>query len=161
MATPVQSMPDAAQAEVPLCIDLDGTLIRSDLLVESALALLRRNPLHAFSIAGWLLKGKAHLKQEIAARTEIDASVLPYESRLVECCRPKAVKDFASSALLRIRNSPTLSLRMSAASTECSQANECARGAPRCARASHRAERSSRRRVLAAHCHRSLTEKGN
>ena len=28
------------QVSVPLCVDLDGTLIRSDLLVESALALL-------------------------------------------------------------------------------------------------------------------------
>ena len=29
---------------IPLCLDLDGTLIRSDLLIESALALLARNP---------------------------------------------------------------------------------------------------------------------
>jgi 4-hydroxybenzoate polyprenyltransferase len=74
---------DAAH-DVPLCIDLDGTLIRSDLLLESALNLLRRNPLYIFRFAGWLLRGKAHLKREIAERAAIDVGLLPYETRLVE-----------------------------------------------------------------------------
>ena len=34
----------APRAGTPLCVDLDGTLIRSDLLVESALALLAKKP---------------------------------------------------------------------------------------------------------------------
>jgi 4-hydroxybenzoate polyprenyltransferase len=73
--------------EIPLCVDLDGTLIRSDLLIESALSLLRRNPLYVFLFAGWLLRGKAHLKREIALRTAVDVSLLPYESRLVDWLR--------------------------------------------------------------------------
>lgn len=63
---------------VPLCVDLDGTLIHSDLLVESALALLSRNPFSLFSMLGWLLRGKANLKRQIASRVELDVAHLPY-----------------------------------------------------------------------------------
>lgn len=69
--------------DVPLCIDLDGTLIRTDLLVESALALLRANPLYLFRFGGWLSRGRAHLKHEIAARSTLDVALLPYEQRLL------------------------------------------------------------------------------
>lgn len=49
----------------PLCVDLDGTLLRTDLLVESVFALFKQNILYAFLLPVWLLKGKAHLKQQI------------------------------------------------------------------------------------------------
>lgn len=70
-------------ADVPLCVDLDGTLVRSDLLAESALALVRRNPLYLLRFAGWLLRGKAALKREIAQRAEVDVAMLPYDARVV------------------------------------------------------------------------------
>jgi 4-hydroxybenzoate polyprenyltransferase len=73
--------------EIPICVDLDGTLIRSDLLIESALNLLRRNPLNAFRMVAWLLRGKANLKRKIAQRAEIDVAHLPYEQRLVDWLR--------------------------------------------------------------------------
>lgn len=72
---------------VPLCVDLDGTLIRSDLLIESALALLSRNPLLLFPMLGWLLRGKAHLKREIARRVELDATHLPYNADVLAWVR--------------------------------------------------------------------------
>ncbi|WP_114240532.1 UbiA family prenyltransferase [Dyella sp. C9] len=75
-----QGAPGSESVCVPLCVDLDGTLIRSDLLVESALALLARSPLALFSMLVWLLRGKAHLKQEIARRIELDAQYLPYNN---------------------------------------------------------------------------------
>src|SRR5690606_22587297 len=52
--------------DVPLCVDLDGTLIHSDLLVESAFALLRRNPFYVFCFIAWLMSGRPRLKHEIA-----------------------------------------------------------------------------------------------
>lgn len=73
--------------EVPICVDLDGTLIRSDLLIESALNLVRRNPFYIFRFAGWLWHGKANLKREIARRAAIDVSALPYEQRLLDWLR--------------------------------------------------------------------------
>jgi 4-hydroxybenzoate polyprenyltransferase/phosphoserine phosphatase len=68
----------------PLCVDLDGTLIRSDVLLESLLLLLKRNPLYLFLAVGWLLRGgKARLKAEIAARVEFNAAALPYNRDLL------------------------------------------------------------------------------
>ena len=66
------------------CWDLDGTLLRSDLLYESLLLLLRKNALYIFLIPFWLFLGKARMKQEIAMRVDLDVDVLPYESRLLE-----------------------------------------------------------------------------
>jgi 4-hydroxybenzoate polyprenyltransferase/phosphoserine phosphatase len=68
----------------PLCVDLDGTLIRSDLLLESALLLAKRNALYLFLALFWLLsRGKAGLKAEIAARVTLKAAVLPYNKELL------------------------------------------------------------------------------
>lgn len=72
---------------IPLCVDLDGTLIRSDLLFESALSLLRRNPLYLFVFVLWLLRGRAHLKREIAQRADVDPATLPYDERVVDWLR--------------------------------------------------------------------------
>ncbi|MGD8911945.1 MAG: UbiA family prenyltransferase [Candidatus Thiodiazotropha sp.] len=68
----------------PLVIDLDGTLIRTDLLVESVFALLKRNILFVFLLPIWLFKGKAHLKHEIAIRTDIDTRLLPYHDEFLD-----------------------------------------------------------------------------
>jgi phosphoserine phosphatase len=69
---------------VPLCVDLDGTLTDSDLLIESFLALIKKNPLYLFHCIAWLLRGKGYLKAQIAARVAIDVSLLPYNARLVD-----------------------------------------------------------------------------
>ncbi|NKJ51296.1 hypothetical protein CIC12_32185 [Burkholderia sp. SG-MS1] len=76
-----------AGATVPLCVDLDGTLTHSDVLIESFLILIKQNPLYIFHCIIWLLRGKAHLKAEIAARVAIDVSLLPYNTRLVDFLR--------------------------------------------------------------------------
>ena len=68
----------------PLCVDLDGTLVRTDLLLESTFALLRKNILYLFMLPLWLLRGKATLKQEIANRVSLDASLLPYNEQLLK-----------------------------------------------------------------------------
>jgi phosphoserine phosphatase len=57
---------------MPLVLDLDGTLIAGDLLYKSFFSILRRNPLVVFSCVGWLLKGRAALKHQLALRNRID-----------------------------------------------------------------------------------------
>lgn len=69
-------MPDSTLP--PLCVDLDGTLTKTDLLVESFFLLLRNHPLLVLFIPFWLLRGKARLKQELAGRVELDVAILPY-----------------------------------------------------------------------------------
>ena len=70
-------------ASVPLCVDLDGTLIHSDLLLESVILLIKRNPLYLFLLPVWLLKGKAHLKAQIASKVDLNGSALPYTKPLL------------------------------------------------------------------------------
>ena len=70
-----------------LCVDLDGTLLRSDLLYESLLALLAQNPLYIFLLPLWLLRGKAALKSEIASRVNLSVEHLPYDDRVLELLR--------------------------------------------------------------------------
>lgn len=67
----------------PLVVDLDGTLIRTDMLHESALKVLRDKPWETLRIPYWLSRGKATLKQRLARRTEFDPGALPYNSELL------------------------------------------------------------------------------
>jgi len=69
--------------DVPLVVDLDGTLVRTDTLHESLLVLLKRNPLLLVLAALWLLKGKAAFKAEVGRRVKLDATRLPYSEPLL------------------------------------------------------------------------------
>lgn len=71
------------QTNRPLVVDLDGTLLRSDMLVESAFAFVRHHPLRAWAPFSWLMGGKAHLKAKLAAEVTIDVTTLPYDSRAI------------------------------------------------------------------------------
>lgn len=88
----MSNLADGKESNVALCVDLDGTLLRSDILYESLLALLSRNPLYVFLLPFWFLRGKAALKHEIALRTELDVATLPYDARLVEALRETTVR---------------------------------------------------------------------
>lgn len=70
--------------KAPLCVDLDGTLIRTDLLFESLLVLLKRQPWTIFLVPFWLSCGRSALKHQIAMRVELEVETLPYQSDLVE-----------------------------------------------------------------------------
>jgi 4-hydroxybenzoate polyprenyltransferase len=63
----------------PLVVDLDGTLVRSDLLIETAFAEIARNPLSLLALCRTLILGKAALKHRLAESAEFDPSVLPYD----------------------------------------------------------------------------------
>jgi 4-hydroxybenzoate polyprenyltransferase len=74
-------------SSLPLCVDCDGTLLRTDLLHESVLVLVKRRPLSVFLLPFWLLRGKAYLKQRIAERVRIDVGALPYDERVLALVR--------------------------------------------------------------------------
>ena len=69
---------------IPLAVDLDGTLIATDLLWEGLFLLLRKNPLYLFMVPFWLASGPARLKQEIASRVDLDPALLPYRQEVLE-----------------------------------------------------------------------------
>lgn len=70
-------------AHTPLCVDLDGTLLRGDTLPETFLAVLKRSPSALLKVPGWLLSGRAQLKRELATRASLDVTHLPYRESLV------------------------------------------------------------------------------
>ncbi|MEN6294879.1 MAG: UbiA family prenyltransferase [Chloroherpetonaceae bacterium] len=71
----------------PLVVDLDGTITSTDILMESMLELLKRNPLYIFLIIIWVAKGYAFLKQKIYERTQIDVSNLAYNQDVIDFVR--------------------------------------------------------------------------
>lgn len=88
-APPLVPRPDVA---APLCVDLDGTLIKTDLLFELLVLLVKRRPLELFKVPGWLLRGRAYLKQQLAARAELDVTSLPYREPLLSFLREEREK---------------------------------------------------------------------
>jgi 4-hydroxybenzoate polyprenyltransferase/phosphoserine phosphatase len=68
----------------PLCVDLDGTLVKSDTLVDSLLALLRTHPALVFKLPGRLLHGKAAFKAFVTQSITLDVVHLPYNRKLLK-----------------------------------------------------------------------------
>jgi 4-hydroxybenzoate polyprenyltransferase len=62
----------------PIVVDLDGTLIATDLLVESGSALVASRPSRTPAMLGALVRGKAPLKTFLAGEVSLDVTVLPY-----------------------------------------------------------------------------------
>lgn len=72
---------------LPLCVDLDGSLLRTDTLWESCLLLIASNPLYMFMLPVWLFAGKASLKQQISQRVTLAYETLPYHPHFLEFIR--------------------------------------------------------------------------
>ncbi len=77
----------------PLVVDLDGTLIKTDLLIESVLALVRKQPLYVFLLPLWMALGKAWFKQQVARRVVLDVRVLPGAMNFSTTSKASAPKD--------------------------------------------------------------------
>lgn len=67
-----------------IAVDLDGTLVHTDTLHESALQLLRDNAIYLLHLPFWLLAGKAFLKQKLADSVELNPATLPYNIQLID-----------------------------------------------------------------------------
>jgi 4-hydroxybenzoate polyprenyltransferase len=77
-------------APIPLFIDLDGTLVKSDLLIESFLQLLRQAPWCLLLAPLWLMSGIARLKAEVAKRVVLPIERLPLQEDFVAFLRETA-----------------------------------------------------------------------
>jgi 4-hydroxybenzoate polyprenyltransferase/phosphoserine phosphatase len=77
-------MASAQQHYTPLCVDLDGTLIGSDLLFESLIQCLRNRPALCLLWPLWLMRGKAYFKRQLAKRHDIDPVTLPYNTEVLD-----------------------------------------------------------------------------
>jgi 4-hydroxybenzoate polyprenyltransferase len=77
-------MPSSSAATCPLCVDLDGTLVKSDTLVDSVLVLARQHPAKLLQLPGWLAQGKAAFKRHVTTAVELDVAHLPYNRELLQ-----------------------------------------------------------------------------
>lgn len=77
-----EARPDARLR--PLVVDLDGTLLRTDLLHETASAYLTRQPWRVVQVGRWLADGKLRLKRELASRHTLEPASLPYHPEVLE-----------------------------------------------------------------------------
>ncbi|MEM7689274.1 MAG: UbiA family prenyltransferase [Pseudomonadota bacterium] len=75
---------NASPSSIPLVVDVDGTLVRGDLLHEATLQLLATNPLQAWRIIPWLARGKAALKEELSARIDPGLDLVPLRQEVLD-----------------------------------------------------------------------------
>ena len=70
-----------------LFVDLDGTLIKSDLLFECLVPIIKNYFYALFLAPFWLLKGKAYLKDKFSDLVSINPEILPYNNNVLEYIR--------------------------------------------------------------------------
>lgn len=63
--------------DIPLCVDLDGTLVLVDTFHEACIHFLKRNFFRLFFFPLWALHGKSYLKQRVSSYVEHDLETLP------------------------------------------------------------------------------------
>ncbi|WP_263417087.1 UbiA family prenyltransferase [Terriglobus albidus] len=73
--------------DVPLCVDLDGTLVKSDTLHDALMVMLRQSPASILKTFGWLRQGKAAFKRNVTSVVMLDAAHLPYNHALLQYLR--------------------------------------------------------------------------
>jgi 4-hydroxybenzoate polyprenyltransferase len=85
---PAASLPTLA----PLCVDQDGTLVKSDTLLDSLLVLLRSRPLKALVLPAKVLKGKAAFKAYVTDSVALDVAHLPYNRQVLHYLQTEAAR---------------------------------------------------------------------
>ena len=77
----------STSVEIPLVVDLDGTLVRTDMLHESFFASAQNGFRHYLSTMTALRDGKAYLKAYLAGASTIDHDLLPYNPEVLDLIR--------------------------------------------------------------------------
>ncbi len=80
------------QNEIPICVDLDGSLVRSDTLLEGLLILIKSKPWLLLILPLILLQGRLKFKQWISAQTQINPESLPFHEPLLSWLRQQKVQ---------------------------------------------------------------------
>lgn len=72
-----------------LVVDLDGTLLRSDMLYESFWSALGRDWRSPFRASAALKQGRAELKQYLSSVAKVDVTTLPYNKEVIDYVRAR------------------------------------------------------------------------
>jgi 4-hydroxybenzoate polyprenyltransferase len=77
----------ALKVVVPLVVDVDGTLVATDLLQEAALQFVVSYPLQALRVPLWLAGGKTNLKTQLANRVKPVIETVPLRKEVLALIR--------------------------------------------------------------------------
>ena len=77
------SDPLETKVNIPLAVDLDGTLVMSDTLHEGLINAVKLHPLSVFALLSQLRRGKAAFKRHVAEDLPFDPAAMPYNTDLL------------------------------------------------------------------------------
>src|SRR5262245_39493349 len=77
--------PQSERPTVPLCVDLDGTLVRTDTLIEGVLSVLGGSGIA--HLPKLLVGNRATFKRRVAELGPIDPTLLPYNEEVLAYLR--------------------------------------------------------------------------
>ncbi len=86
-AEPPAPQQDTQIDRVPIVVDLDDTLLRTDSFIESVFVLARAKPASLFRLPLWWIAGIAHCKRLLAAEAVPDVHLLPYHTGFLKYLR--------------------------------------------------------------------------
>lgn len=72
-----------------LIVDLDDSFLKTDLLLEGILTLIKKNPLYILCLPFWALQGPLVLKTKVAARIRFTGEHLPVHNDVVEVIKDR------------------------------------------------------------------------
>jgi 4-hydroxybenzoate polyprenyltransferase len=78
-----ESAAQPGNGSLPLCVDLDGTLIKSDMVWEYLTLLIKQSPWSLFLVPFWFLRGRSYLKHCLASRLVMRVDMLPYRDEVL------------------------------------------------------------------------------
>lgn len=77
---------------LPICVDLDGTLIRDEVTFVALKKYLKESPSHIFCVVLWLLRGRAYYKSKLAQYIDIDPAELRYNINFINYLRDQKIQ---------------------------------------------------------------------
>ncbi len=97
---------------MPVSVDLDGTLLRTDLLFELLARVLRQKPWLLLMVPLWRLGGRSRLYRELGRRVSLDPATLPYNGECLDWLRRQ--KAFGQTLVLVTAGEEELARRVAA-----------------------------------------------
>lgn len=89
---------------IPICVDLDGTLIKNDLTFWSVRAFVQKKVFNIFRLAFFVIsKGWAYAKNAVAQEIDLDMKVVEYNKKFVDFLAEK--RRFGTSLFLATASS--------------------------------------------------------
>ena len=75
---------------IPLCVKLEGAVLRTGTTAELALALVRRRPWMLFVLLGWMFLGAGAFRGKVAEHAALNPAKLPYRRAFLAFLRREA-----------------------------------------------------------------------